>query len=128
MGCSLWIPNSEFHLGVPVLYMVCCSLARDVAVSNNTTYKIECCKPGCTYGIIVSLWLICYIQCGFSISYLSIPGIVAPDRCNISQSFIVLFNFNVQCRAVPFIYITVFLEDSKRGSVVGRWVGMNVGS
>ena len=39
-----------------------------------------------------------------------------------------LFNFNVQCRAVPFVYITVFQEDSKRGSMVGRWVGKSVGS
>ena len=86
-------------------------------------------KPGCTHGIIVSLWLICYIQCGLSISYLSIPGIVAHDRCNISQIFLFfLFNFNVKCRAVPLIYITVFQEDSKRGRVVGRWVGKSVGS
>ena len=84
-------------------------------------------KPGCTHGIIVSLWLICSIQCGFSISYLSIPGIVAHDRCNISQFFFE-FNFNFQCRAVPFIYTTVFQEDSKRGRVVGRWVGKSVGS
>ena len=38
-----------------------------------------------------------------------------------------LFNFNVQCCAVPFIYITVFQKDPKRGSVVGRWVGRGVG-
>ena len=121
--------------GGPVLYMVYYSLARDVAVSVNTTYKVGCwiimscvIKPGCTHGIIVSLWLIYYIQCGFSISYLSILGIVDHDRFNISQTFIFLFNFNVQCHAVPFIYITVFQEDSKQGSVVGRWVGRSVGS
>ena len=85
-------------------------------------------KPGCIHGIIVSLWLIRYIQCGFSISYLSIPGIVAHDQCNISQIFMFLFNFNVQFRAVTFIYITVFQEDSKQCSVVGRWVGRSVGS
>ena len=39
-----------------------------------------------------------------------------------------LFNFNVQCRVVPFIYITAFQEDSERGSVVGKWVGSIVGS
>ena len=33
----LFVPNNEFYLGVPVLYMVYCSLARDVAVSLNTT-------------------------------------------------------------------------------------------
>ena len=38
-----------------------------------------------------------------------------------------LFNFNVQCHAVPFIYVTVFQEDSKWGSMVGRWVGRSVG-
>ena len=52
-------------------------------------------KPSCTHGTIISLWLICYIQCGFSISYLSIPGIVAHDRCNISHIF--TFSFQFQC-------------------------------
>ena len=79
-------------------------------------------KPCCTHGIIISLWLICYIQRGFSVSYLSILGIVAHDRCNIYHNLLFLSNFNVQCRAVPFIYITTFQQDSERGSVVGRWV------
>ena len=80
-------------------------------------------KPGCTHRIIVSLWLICYILCGFSMSYLSIFGIVGHDRYNISQIF--LFSFNVQCRPVPLIYITVFQKDSKRRSVLGSgWVGV----
>ena len=52
-------------------------------------------KPSCTHGTIISLWLICYIQCGFSISYLSIPGIVAHDRCSISHIF--TFSFQFQC-------------------------------
>ena len=52
-------------------------------------------KPSCTHGTIISLWLICYVQCGFSISYLSIPGIVAHDRCNISHIF--TFSFQFQC-------------------------------
>ena len=39
---SLWIRNSKF--GVQVLYMVYCSLARNVAVSINTTYEIGCCN------------------------------------------------------------------------------------
>ena len=39
-----------------------------------------------------------------------------------------LFNFNAQCRAVIFVYITVFQEDSKQGSMVGRWVGRSVES
>ena len=52
-------------------------------------------KPSCTHGTIISLWLICYIQCGFSISNLSIPGIVAHDRCNISHIF--TFSFQFQC-------------------------------
>ena len=43
LGHCLWIPNNEFHLGVPALCMVYCSLGRDVAASFNTTYKIGCC-------------------------------------------------------------------------------------
>ena len=65
-------------------------------------------KPSCAHGTIVSLWLICCIQCGFSICYLSIPGIVAHDRSNISQYLILFVQFHVQCRAVPFIYINVY--------------------
>ena len=38
-----------------------------------------------------------------------------------------LFNFNVQCCAVPSISKTVFQEDSKWSSVVGVWVGRGVG-
>ena len=45
------------------------------------------------YRIIISLSLVCYIQCGFSISYISISGIAARDRCNVSHVF--LFNSNV---------------------------------
>ena len=37
LGHCLWIPNREFHLKVPVLHVVYCSLTRDVAVSINTT-------------------------------------------------------------------------------------------
>ena len=59
-------------------------------------------KPSSTHGIVVSLWLISYIQCGFSISYLSIPGLVAHDRCNISQIFIfsVQFECTMSCCAL----------------------------
>ena len=85
-------------------------------------------KLSWTHGIIVSLWLICYIQCRLSISYLSIPRVVVHDRCNISQIFTYLFNFNVQCHTVPLIYLTVFEDDSIWGSMVRRWVGMGVGS
>ena len=58
-------------------------------------------KPSCTYVIIVLHWLICCIQCGFTISYLSIPGIVANDRCNIFQifTFFVQFQFPMSCSA-----------------------------
>ena len=147
MKCSLWIPNREFHFRVPVLYMVYCSLAKDVAVSINTTYKIGCCNwflmQPCTevddnamcketklhtWNYHILFWWISYIQCGFSISCLSIPGIVAHDKCNISRIF--TFSFQFQCRmsAVSFIYITAFQEDSQRDSVVGRWMGRSVGS
>ena len=93
---ALSVDSKEFHFGVPVLYMVYCSLARDATVSINTTYKVGCCdwiliypvlrwimpcvrKPNCTHVIIISLWSICHIQCGFSISYLFIPGIAAHE-------------------------------------------------
>ena len=66
-------------------------------------------KPSCTkFQDQVSLWLICYIQCQFSVSYLSIPGIVAHNRCSIFHIFTFSFRFqspmsfyaisNVQCR------------------------------
>ena len=74
-------------------------------------------KPSQTHGINTLLWLICYIQCGFSISYLSISDIVAHDRCNISHIF--TFYFQFQCRTVSFIYMNIFWEDSKQGCVVG---------
>ena len=63
-------------------------------------------KPTCTHVTIILLRLICYIQCRFSISYVSIPGRAAYDRCNISHIF--TFSFQLQCRAVPFIYKTIF--------------------
>ena len=85
-------------------------------------------KPNCTHGIIVSLWLICCVQCGFSISYQSIPGIIAHDNAIFFEVLLFFVQFNFQCHAVPFIYITVFQEASKRCSVVGRWVGSGVGS
>ena len=103
LGHCLWIPNNEFHFEVLVLYIVYCFLARDVAVSINTTYNIGCrnwiviqpwrwimlcvSKPTCTHVIIIWLWLTCHIHCGFSFSYLSILGIAAYDRCNISHVF-----------------------------------------
>ena len=75
-------------------------------------------KPSYTHEIIISLWLICYIQCEFSIPYLSIPGVAAHDRCNISHIF--AFSFQFQCRCFPLIYITIFQEDSNRDNVVGE--------
>ena len=41
----------------------------------------------------------------------------AHDRFNIYHIFNLSFQF--QCRAVPFIYITVFRDDSERGSMAG---------
>ena len=52
-------------------------------------------KPTCTHVIVISPWLICHIQCGFSISNLSIPRIAAHDRCNISHVFTLFFRFHV---------------------------------
>ena len=52
-------------------------------------------KFTCAHAIIIWLWLICHIQCGFSISYLSIPGILAHDKCIFSMLLLFLFIFNV---------------------------------
>ena len=79
-------------------------------------------KPGCTHGIIVSIWLICYIQCGFSISYLSIPGIVAHDRCNISQIFIFFVQFQCPMSCCAFHLYNCFSGGFKTGQR-GRKVG-----
>ena len=79
-------------------------------------------KLGCTYGIIVSLWLICYIQCGFSISYLSISGIVAHDRCNISQIFTVFVKF--QC---PISCCAFHLYNCFSGGFKTRQLGRKLG-
>ena len=49
-----------------------------------------------------------YIQCGFCISDLSIPGIAAHDRLDI-------FTFSVS-----FIYITAFGDDAKWGIMDGK--------
>ena len=135
LGRCLWIPNSKFHLEVLVLYIVHCPLARGVAVSINTAYKIGCCNwtliQLCTevvfiilnilllwllslLSLLLSLSLLCnvltspvghitlsfilqlmyYIYCWFRISYLSIPGIAAHSRCNISHIFIFSFVFS----------------------------------
>ena len=80
-------------------------------------------KFSCTHGSC-HFCLICYIQCKFSIACLSIPGIAAPDRCKISNSF--TFSFQFQSPAVLFIYIAVFWEDLKRIGEKGerKWCGI----
>ena len=40
LRCCLSILKSELHLGVLVLYVIYCSLAKDIAVLINGTYKI----------------------------------------------------------------------------------------
>ena len=77
-----------------------------------------------TWNYHITLANIC-IHCVFSISYLSIPWIVAHERCIIPTFLLFLFNFNAQCRAVPFIYVTVFSEDLKWDSMSrgGRGMG-----
>ena len=85
-------------------------------------------RPGCTHGIIISLWLICCIQCGFSISYLSIPEIVAHDRSNISQIFIFLVQFQCPMSCCAFHLYNCFsggFKTEQRGRKVGEqecWV------
>ena len=66
-------------------------------------------KPTCAHVIIISLWLICYIQCGVSISYLFISW----------YSHVFTFSFQIYCSVVSLIYLSVFWEDSKKYSVVG---------
>ena len=79
-------------------------------------------KPSCTHGIIVSLWLICCIQCGFSISYLSIPGIAAHDRCNISQIFTFFVQFQCPMLCCAFHLYNCFSGGFKMGQC-GATVG-----
>ena len=79
-------------------------------------------KPSCTHGIIVSLWLICCVQCGFSISYLSIPGIVAHDRCNIYHISTFSFQFQYPMLCCAFHLHNCFSGQFKTGQR-GRKVG-----
>ena len=66
-------------------------------------------KPTSTHIIIISLWLIRHIQCGFSISYLSIPGIGAHEICNISHVFAFSFQlYMVLCLLLLFWFYFVF--------------------
>ena len=76
---------------------------------HSTMCIIMPCVPTYTHVIIISLWLICYTQCGFSISYLSIPGIAAHDKCIISHVSTFSFNFNV----VLCLSFNYFWEDYK---------------
>ena len=69
-------------------------------------------KRACTHVIIRSLWLICYIHCGFSISYLSIPGIAAYDRCTIPHSY---FFFSISISCCAFLLYNCFLGGLKTG-------------
>ena len=72
-------------------------------------------KLGCTHVIIVSLWLICFIQFRLSISYLSIPGIVAHDRCNIFQIFIFFVQFKCPMSCCAFHLYNCFSGGFKTG-------------
>ena len=59
-------------------------------------------KPRCTHGIIVSLWLICCISPIYPfLGQQPMIDVIIP------KYLLFLCNFNVQCCAVPFIYITV---------------------
>ena len=65
--------------------------------SNPVLRQIMPCvsKLTCTHVIIISLWLICNIQCRFSISYLSISGIAAHEDVIFPMILLFLFSFNV---------------------------------
>ena len=96
--------SSSVVYGILLLRQGCCSFnqynLQDMILRLNFNPTLQMwimpcvSKPTCTNVIIISLWLICHIQCGFSISYLSISGIAAHDRCNIS-TFLPFFSFNV---------------------------------
>ena len=79
-------------------------------------------KTSCTHGIVVSFWLICYIQCGSSISYLSIPGKVAHGRCNIPHIFTFFFQFQCLMSCCAFHLYDCFSGGFKTGQR-GRKVG-----
>ena len=79
-------------------------------------------KPSCTHGIFVSLLLLRYIQCGFSISHQSFPGIVAHHRCNISHIFTFSFQFQCAMSCCALHLSNIFSEGVKTG-----WHGMKVG-
>ena len=69
------------------------------------------------YLIIIREWpnLICCIQCGFSIFYLSIRGIVAHDRCNIPQIFTLFGNFQYAMLCCAFHLYNCFSGVFKTG-------------
>ena len=69
-----------------------------------------------------SLWLIYYVQCGLSISYLSVPGIVAHDRCNISQMLIFFVQFQCPMLCCAFHLYNCFSGEFKMGQC-GRKMG-----
>ena len=71
-------------------------------------------KPSCTHGIIVSYWLMCCIQY-FSISYLSIPGIIAHDTFNISQMFTFFVQFQCPMLCCAFHLYNCFSGGFKMG-------------
>ena len=62
-------------------------------------------KPPSRDVIVTSFWFICHIQCGFSISYLSIPGIAANDTWNMSHVF--TFSFQLSCGDVSIMIILI---------------------
>ena len=80
-------------------------------------------KSSCKHGIIISLWLICSIRCRFSISYISISGIAAHDRCNISQVFtffsismsnvLLFFSFVLFVCCFCFLFFVSFMPQAK---------------
>ena len=118
--------SSSVVYGILLLSQGCCSFNEynlQIVViefqSNPVRKWIMPCasKPTCTHVIIILLWLICHIQCGFSISYLLIPGIAAHDRCNISRFH---FFFSALMWCCVFQLFNYFFGSNKLGSVVGR--------
>ena len=84
-------------------------------------------KPSCTHGIIISLWLIFYIQCGLSISSLSIPWIVAHNRCNISHIFAFSFQFECPISCCVFHLYKCFSGGFKMGQRGSKFGGKRCG-
>lgn len=90
---------------------------------NAVIYKlISCVRVYAFAYMTLSLpaGFMCRMQCGLSIANLYIPGIAFHGTCNNSHFFI----FQFPCRALPFLYVYVFRDQSAYGRGWGMGVGL----